>query len=336
MIQTDKPIYRPSELLRYQIVAIDENTKPVKLEKVEIEILDGKGKSVSIEETKEIQWGKYGFFQNEFKLAEEPNLGDWTIKVKINNETFATTKSFTLERYSLPPFKVFIETKSRVSFYEKVINYNISAKYSFDKFVKGNAKITGKVYDESQPKNVMSSFEKSEAIQRNKTHFKVNLKQDLKMNFVFKNLILVLDVELEEENTNVTARASKNVVIFPNKKHVINLKRQQHFRPGFSYKIDALVTTVDGVPEKSASIPLTMKVTYSKLEAKIPERNEISTEALFLKNGKASLIIYPPTNAIGAVITFEYDQTKIIEEVFKIATNSDEFLQLMVLTPKLV
>ena len=84
MIQTEKPIYRPTELVRYQVVAMDERLKPIRLEKVEVQFLDGKGKLVFSFETKKVQWDRYGFFQNDFKLAEEPNLGVWAIKVKIN------------------------------------------------------------------------------------------------------------------------------------------------------------------------------------------------------------------------------------------------------------
>lgn len=333
MIQTDKPIYRPAELVRYQIIAMNGNTKPVKLEKVQVEILDGKGKSVSIEETKRIQWGKYGFFQNEFKLAEEPNLGDWTIKVKINNETFVTTQTFSLKQYSLPPFKVVVETNPRVSFYEKFINFNINAKYSFDKFVKGKAKINAKVYSESDSKKILANFENVENIQGEKNAFKIDLKHDLKINFITMNLILVLDVELEEENTNVTARAHRNVLIFPRGKHVIHLKKPQHLRPGFSYSIDAFVTNVAGFPEKSTSIPLTMKLTY-KLESNQPERKTIFTEVLFLKNGKATFILSPQENSVSAQVSFIYDQTTISETINKIPTQSEEFLQLTVLTQK--
>lgn len=334
MIQTDKPVYKPGESVRYQIMAMDGTTKPIKLEEIEVEVFDGNENLVSSDNTRRIKWNNYGFYESEFALAEEPALGVFTIKVKINEQNLETTNTFRVERYSLPPFKVFIETNPRVSLREKVIRFEVFAKYSFDKFVKGKAKVTARVFSESNPSSELSKYEKLEMIQDEDTTMTIKLKEDLKISFAVQNLVVTLDVEFEEENTGITAIASQQVLVFPQGKHIISLKKQQNLRPGFPYTIDVFVTTADGLPEKSTSIPLTMSLRYVY---KTPPRTpELITETAFLKQGKAKFVLEPSEEVTSAEITFNYDEVTIREEVIalKSRSNSNEYMQLVVMTEK--
>lgn len=330
MIQTDKPIYKPNDMVRYQIIAMESSTKPVKLEKIQVNVYDGKGKQVAASNIIKNRWSKHGFFEGMMQLAEEPNFGNWTLKVKINDDTVETTKMFGVDRYVLPPFKVFIESNPRVSFLEKSLTFKIFAKYSFDKFVNGKAKVTAMVYNELDPSDILSKHEKVEVVNGEVKTLTINFKNDLNMNYVLKNMILSLDVEFEEENTGIISKATREVLVFPNSKHIISLKRQQHFKPGFPYKIDVFVATVDGLPEKSTTIPLTMKLKY-KYEQGVTESDKTLTEVAFLKQGKANFILQLPENINGAEVSFEYDKVKINEQIKKdISSVAGEFLQITV------
>lgn len=336
MIQTDKPVYRPGELVRYQVMAMDGTTKPIKLESIDVEVYDGDEKLVSSSkrDSKSIQWSKYGFYEAEIALAEEPNLGVFTIKVRVNEQRLETSSTFRVERYSLPPFKVFIETNPRVSIKEREITFKVFAKYSFDKFVKGKAKVTARVFSESNPKVELSKYEKSEDIQGGDTEMTIKFREDLQIRVAALNLIVTLDVEFDEENTEITAIASNQVLVFPGGKHIITLRKQQNLRPGFPYKIDVFVTTSDGMPEASTSIPLTMSLKYTY--SRPPKRNEIITETAFLAQGKAKFVLQPSEEVTSAAVTFTYDQASTREDIDALPTRSEsnEFMQLVVMTEK--
>lgn len=329
MIQTDKPVYRPSDVVTYQIVAMNTSTLPIHLVNLEINVYDGENKLVASDIIGDFKYGKYGFYQGQFQLADEPNLGEWTLKIKINNlGSMENYQKFKVESYNLPPFKTYIETNPKIVLSDRVLTFKVFGKYSFDRFVKGKATINAAVYSVNFPDNPLSKWEKIFSIAEGGSELTIDLKRDLGIRIVASNLIIVLTVELEEENTGISVIENRQVKLLPDGKHTISLKRSPHFRPGFQYRIGATVTTTDGAIENSTSIPLTMSYKFDN------KPNVISWEAAFLKEGKANFEISIPEDTEKVEISFEFDQIKITENIEKLQTTSqsEEFIQIRVLT----
>jgi hypothetical protein len=183
----------------------------------------------------------------------------------------------------------------------------------------------------TNPADVLSSHNQTGVVDGNKNAFQIILRDDLSINFLVKSVIIVIDVEFEEENTGVKARESRQVLLFPKGKHIINLDKKENFRPGFPFKIDATVSTVDGLSEKSESIPLTIKYKYS-YEGRNGKNQDITTVS-FLKKGAARFVLNPPEDAKGLELKVDYDGSTIEEKVAKVDQSAaEEFLQAVVMT----
>ncbi|TMW44836.1 hypothetical protein DOY81_010086, partial [Sarcophaga bullata] len=108
-IQTDKAIYKPLDLIQFRIVILDEHTRPLKLtEPIRVYITDNKGNRVK--QFKDIRLVN-GVYTGKCQLSQRPNLGQWTIQVKITGKQYAfeTAKQFTVDKYTLPKFSLHIE-----------------------------------------------------------------------------------------------------------------------------------------------------------------------------------------------------------------------------------
>lgn len=82
-IQTDKPIYKPGDLVNFRVFAVDSETRPYDVPKSTITIYDsGDTKIKSYVDGKFVD-GKY---ENSLQLSQEPTLGEWKIKVEAEAE----------------------------------------------------------------------------------------------------------------------------------------------------------------------------------------------------------------------------------------------------------
>ncbi|XP_033109447.1 murinoglobulin-1-like [Anneissia japonica] len=96
-IQTDKPIYKPGQAVKFRILTLDQNLRPKldMIEKVYIEAPNGVRLSQWINVTTQD-----GLVELEFQLTSEPQLGTWTIFTLING--LKTTQEFDVDEYVLP------------------------------------------------------------------------------------------------------------------------------------------------------------------------------------------------------------------------------------------
>lgn len=78
-IQTDKPVYTPGDTIRFRVIAVDANTRPVTTIK-SLSILLEDSEITSIRKWPSAPLDN-GVFQSEVKLASSPTLGSWTITV---------------------------------------------------------------------------------------------------------------------------------------------------------------------------------------------------------------------------------------------------------------
>lgn len=90
-IQTDKPVYNPGDEVRFRVVVVDADTKPVvNISDGLIQLADARGNAI-------MQWSNVtvvnGIFVSAHRLAASPILGDWSLVVRMN-ETVSRTSCF--------------------------------------------------------------------------------------------------------------------------------------------------------------------------------------------------------------------------------------------------
>ncbi|KAM9339287.1 CD109 antigen [Symphorus nematophorus] len=134
-IQTDKPNYRPGQVVKIRAVSIYPDGKPCK-RPVDIVIRGPRGNLLR-------QWlgvdSVLGVASTEFKLSENPPLGEWTIATTVNS--VSSEKHFSVAHYVLPKFEVVIEAPD-VIYHADTLQGSVTAKYVYGKPVQGHMNIT--------------------------------------------------------------------------------------------------------------------------------------------------------------------------------------------------
>lgn len=135
-IQTDKPLYKPSDKVRFRVLILNSETKPIKTSKVQVHITDGD--DYKIKQYNDVNLPK-GVFQDELQLSD-PALGTWKIHVITEGEE--TEAAFAVAEQSSEEFELEIESQRAV---EKV-NVAVKVKHLLGKTAKGNLTISTKLY----------------------------------------------------------------------------------------------------------------------------------------------------------------------------------------------
>ncbi|XP_023988715.1 CD109 antigen [Physeter macrocephalus] len=135
-IQTDKPLYKPEQEVKFRVVTLFSDFKPYKTS-LNILIKDPKSNLIQ-------QWlseqSDLGVISKTFQLSSHPILGDWSIQVQVNDQTYY--QSFQVSEYVLPKFEVTLQTPLYCSLNSVSLNGTVTAKYTYGKPVKGDLTLT--------------------------------------------------------------------------------------------------------------------------------------------------------------------------------------------------
>ncbi|XP_059479116.1 alpha-1-inhibitor 3-like [Neocloeon triangulifer] len=134
-IETDRPFYKPGELVRFRLLHLNSQLRPINKDiwKVWIE----NPSSVKMLQWKNVELNS-GFTQLEMQLTNEPVKGSWKIKVQSENASDIVLKVFNVKEYVLPKFEVTIAPPGYISTgSNEDYTWKICAKYSFGAPVQG-------------------------------------------------------------------------------------------------------------------------------------------------------------------------------------------------------
>uniref|UniRef100_A0A8D2NIM6 Ovostatin n=1 Tax=Zonotrichia albicollis TaxID=44394 RepID=A0A8D2NIM6_ZONAL len=130
-VQTDKPIYKPGQTVRFRVVALDLNFKPVQ-EK------DPRGNRI-------LQWqnvkSEMNIIQLEFPLTEEPILGNYKIIVSKKSGD-RTNHSFHVEEYVLPKFDVTVTAPESLTVLDSEFTVKVCGLYTYGQPIEGKVKLS--------------------------------------------------------------------------------------------------------------------------------------------------------------------------------------------------
>jgi len=133
LLTTDKPMYQPGQMMHLRALALNRFDKaPMGNDEIIFEVLDAKGNKVfkRADETNE-----FGIAWAEFQLATQVNLGPYTIRSTVGD--VVSEKTVTVDRYSLPKFKVQVDLNKTYFQPGDTVEGTIQADYFFGKPVDG-------------------------------------------------------------------------------------------------------------------------------------------------------------------------------------------------------
>ncbi|XP_071112931.1 alpha-2-macroglobulin-like [Haliotis cracherodii] len=131
-IHTDKPIYKPGQLVRIRIMTVDSELMPVTDKISLVRIITPSG--VIMKQWRDLD-NKKGMLTLEFQLAAEPMLGDWAIMAETGGKE--TQVKFEIAEYVLPKFSITLTPPSRVNEKTELIEGEVCSKYTYGQPVKG-------------------------------------------------------------------------------------------------------------------------------------------------------------------------------------------------------
>ncbi|XP_007935408.1 alpha-2-macroglobulin [Orycteropus afer afer] len=137
-VQTDKPIYKPEQTVKFRVVSLDENFHPRNELIPLIYLQDPKGNRIT-------QWQNVklenGLQQLYFPLSSEPFQG--TYKVVVQKESGRRIEHpFTVEEFVLPKFEVQVTMPKIITILEEEVNVSVCGLYTYGKPVPGHATVS--------------------------------------------------------------------------------------------------------------------------------------------------------------------------------------------------
>ncbi|ABE52600.1 alpha-2-macroglobulin family protein [Methanococcoides burtonii] len=139
-IETDKPIYKPGQIIHVRLLSLNNNLIPV-VQNTTVEIADAKGVKIYKDD---LVTNEYGVAFFDLPLASELNLGTW--KVKATSGSSMSEVDIRVEKYVLPKFDLETSTEKSWFLADEPITGTVSANYFFGKVVEGTVEVKASRY----------------------------------------------------------------------------------------------------------------------------------------------------------------------------------------------
>uniref|UniRef100_A0A8C5D0A4 Anaphylatoxin-like domain-containing protein n=1 Tax=Gadus morhua TaxID=8049 RepID=A0A8C5D0A4_GADMO len=136
-IQTNQPLYKPSDQVQYRIFALDHTMRPSE-EVIEISVINPSGIRLKLDSSLRAPFG--GMFRGDLYLPGVAGLGTWKIVAHYEGDKkHAATLEFQVQKFVLPSFEVIINSEERYVLLEReTFTFTVTAKYSYGETVAGS------------------------------------------------------------------------------------------------------------------------------------------------------------------------------------------------------
>ncbi|XP_073932203.1 pregnancy zone protein-like isoform X3 [Castor canadensis] len=136
-VQTDKPIYKPGQTVRFRIVSMDVNFHPLNETFPVVHIENPKRSRIFQWQNLKLQGG---LSQLSFPLSVEPILGSYKLIV-MKESGKRIEHSFEVNEYVLPKFEVQVKMPKTIAFLEEEFEVSVCGLYTYGKTVPGLIRI---------------------------------------------------------------------------------------------------------------------------------------------------------------------------------------------------
>ncbi|XP_066270898.1 C3 and PZP-like alpha-2-macroglobulin domain-containing protein 8 [Branchiostoma lanceolatum] len=250
-IQTDKPVYKPGQTAFINVITTTPNLRPLDAG-MEAYITDPRG-------SKMMQWRDLkpvccGVVNMSFPISDQPILGDWTIFVEVQGQTY--NKTFSIQKYVLPKFEVIIVPPKYIVDLDRCEQVNITARYTFGQPVQGKLTVSTTIHgigyykDEIGP-TVLNSMDIDDTASFNVC---ANAMGVSALSDHFRGVLVVEATVTTGDGGTQTAVDDST----PVNKQLIDIEfspdTRRHFKPGLPYIGKVLVSYPDGSPANNITV----------------------------------------------------------------------------------
>ncbi|XP_055637469.1 thioester-containing protein 1 allele R1-like [Toxorhynchites rutilus septentrionalis] len=234
LIQTDKPIYKPGDTIKFRVLVLDRKIKPLTtLKSVRVQLRDSKQSLI-----REWPYAKLqnGVFQSQLDLANFVVLGNWSITVEaLNSEV--KHKTIVVAEYVLPKHEILITYPKFATFEDKTLQLIIDAKYTFGKPIKGSLSVS-----------VVDTDKQSESAINGRAHITISLQDVLPSNRNVEVLWIEVAATIEESVSGQLYETTESIPIYRNSHKISLRKSSEYLLPDLPFKCWIVLTDPIGQP----------------------------------------------------------------------------------------
>lgn len=326
-IQTDKGIYKPNDEVKFRVLVLDAETRPITLETIVVKIEDLSGKVVV--ERAQLSNPSTGVYVGSYAISDIALQGDWKIIVGDVDTAQISTRSFEVSEHVLPRFSAHIESDSRVFLNASNLSIKVYGEYTFGEFVMGTVNVTASVRTAAHPETEIHKVTRTATISAKKL---IEFKLGRELRVASPSLIRI-DLSFVESLTDKIATETKTIVVLEREKYEVELiATEQLLKPGFPFSLRAFVRKSDGTEERSATNKVKFSVVY--FNRKKQPVSSMNDEERSLTNGFAELSFDAPNDTIGMTVTAEYLEAKAQLNVTGVTSKSREYLRMKIANEK--
>ncbi|KAK7114959.1 CD109 antigen-like isoform X3 [Littorina saxatilis] len=233
-IQTDKKMYKASQLIRFRVMIVDKDLIPQKMAK-NITIENPAGSVLA----KFHANGSKAVYENTYQLTEFPDLGQW--KIKVDDDQL----EFKVDEYVLPKFEVTADVTPGYLLKgseQNKITVGVTAKYLYGKGVRGDIKLTVMDVNGKLSQTIDNMITDPSGMK----NVEIDLTKELTAtpDYYDSNLEIKVEVTDETQRTYETT-VSVRVVEKPVKIEFDQTRTETVFRPGMPIKAVVKITDPD-------------------------------------------------------------------------------------------
>jgi CD109 antigen len=313
-IHTNKASYQPEDLVKYRIIIVDSDTRPVTIDSsLTISIYDA---TKNLVHKKPKQSAKKGVYSGEYQIPARAKKGVWQFEADYKDKRLR--KQIEITRTERPNYQVIARTPSFVSNNSTQFSVGVECYYTFGKPVTGTAVI--KATPVLQSTNFWTETAKSVTITRDIRG--IHLITFQMSDFKFPKMrtcesILVETAVLEKATGTVVRGHDKTIPMDYQKipsKYDILLNYFGFFLTGQMYSIKVQVIAKIGV-----ALPVDLKSVKLALafDSELTEASTVTTYELDA-NGKIEIMLQVPPN-VTRKIHFKVKHGESFEEVTVLA-----------------
>ncbi|KAJ2953639.1 hypothetical protein O0L34_g1251 [Tuta absoluta] len=318
--QTDKRVYQPGDTINFRVIALDKYLLPLS-GAVDVSVLDARGSPVR-------QWVSVpldrGIITEEFLLADEPALGEWTIEVEARGQKYS--RQILVADYVMPKFQMDLQMPKEILFRDGRFNINVTAKHFNGLPVRGELTISAyAVFFSNLLQPVVSSPSRKVVEFNGQTDVIYDLKTDLDLAEDAARP-LVIEAVLEEKDTLIKQNVSARILLLRTP-YRLKVTAPNHFKPLLPYNVQ-----IEVVDSSGQIMDINEDVTVERLW---DDGAPVNVTTIAMKKGLATYTLVPDMAHMRSTLNLVVKYKEVAERVINVQSggaSGGQFLIVEVLT----
>ncbi|KAK7886647.1 hypothetical protein WMY93_026268 [Mugilogobius chulae] len=268
-IQTDQPLYKPMDKVKYRIFTLDHTFRPSN-QVFHLSLYNAVGNRAM----KTTHTSKAGLFEYYFDIPDVAKSGIWRIAAHYEGDaTHAVSREFKVQKFVMPSFEVNIQMENNYILLnaKEEINFRIFARYTHANPVNGAYHCQfGVIQKGSNAKPIFimgmeqtGSVTDGTSLSVSVNTTKLNLCIKKQMNLTLSDLeargeLLYLGVLVTDVQSGEIQERQISIPVVSHKYRIDLSRTRSHFIPGFLINVAALVHLPDGSPAEKVPVTITL------------------------------------------------------------------------------